>query len=159
MDSKDSATDLSRLHDIVEPGPVSWWPMSIGWWILIVSGVLLVSMVCLRNWKRWRADAFRREALREVADASNAATIAALIRRTALASYARAEIAGLNGDAWVGWLEEKVSMSAPEQVRRLLAGGLYKQDIAEDTIVLRRWAEQWILKHEVANMNLDKNID
>ena len=60
-----------------------------------------------RRWIRHhRANAYRRAALREITAAGqDPAALAEILRRTALSAFPRAEVAGLYGDAWLGFLD------------------------------------------------------
>jgi hypothetical protein len=108
--------DLSRLTlvellDLLEPVPeppqVSLWPQTAGWiW-------LGLAVACVAAWlgRRWlmnrRANAYRRAALKEIAAAGDdPVALAVIVRRTALAGYPRAEVAGLYGEDWLAFLDE-----------------------------------------------------
>lgn len=107
----------AQLHDIVSPEPVSWIPQTAGWAVLF--GVLVVAgaWVGWRRWRRWRADRYRREALSRLAELTQAAGderrragalagLPVLVKQTALAGHRRSEVAGLNGDEWLRFLDE-----------------------------------------------------
>jgi hypothetical protein len=105
--------DLANLRDIAVPTPVPWWPPAPGWWILAAALLLAAAVLVLRRLRRWRADAYRRAALRELAalEAGSmpagqlAAAVSTLLKRTALAAYPRADCASLSGAAWVDFLD------------------------------------------------------
>ena len=50
----ESPTGLDRLHDIVLPPPIPWWPPAPGWYVVL--GVLLLAGLAAAwwSWKRWR---------------------------------------------------------------------------------------------------------
>jgi hypothetical protein len=104
------------LRDLHLPEAVGWWPLAPGWWVLL--GVLAIGVLVLsrRAWLRWRHDAARRIALRELErlersyrEAPNAVLLATrlseLLRRTMLAYSPRAQVAGLTGQEWLAWLD------------------------------------------------------
>jgi hypothetical protein len=104
---------LDQLQDIVEPPPVSLLPATWAW--AVVAAVALAALALgLGAWLRHRrATAYRRAALAELreltpaleaGDAGALGRLETLIRRTALAGFPRAEVAGLTGDAWLGFL-------------------------------------------------------
>ena len=142
---------LSNLHDIVLPPEISWWPLSPGWWVIVAVVFLLLFLLARRAWKRWMANAYRRAALQELAAARDAATVAELLRRTALAVAPRSEIASLTGEAWLDWLDSRASSSIPDEVRNRLGRGLYAP---EGSAILdeatRAYAAHWIRTHTVA---------
>ncbi len=103
---------LSRLHDIVVPEPLPWWPPAPGWIVLAVLALLAGVGLAWIRWRRWKRDAYRRAALTELdrigSDRTGGlAALPALIKRTALAAYPRAEVASLHGDAWLEFLDRE----------------------------------------------------
>lgn len=101
---------LDLLDKLVEPGDpplVSMMPQTWGWvFLAIVAGVLAV-LASLRLYRTWRANAYRRSALKELAKAQGKPEkIAAILRRTALAAFPRKEVAGLTGPDWLQFLKK-----------------------------------------------------
>lgn len=98
---------LDQLVPPTEPTPISMAPETFGWW------VVLALLACALAYGVWRyvlyrrRTAYRRAALRALAAAGqDAAALAAILRRTALAAYPRAEVAGLSGEAWLAFLDD-----------------------------------------------------
>jgi len=146
----DSATSLDRLHDIVQPPPVPWWPPAPGWYVVLALAAVATAWLGFRYWRQWRANAYRREALRELKTADTPAEIAELLRRTAIAVAPRQTVASLSGSDWVEWLTESTGQPVPRPVHVQLAGGIYEAD-NEDTDVtpMRMYAETWIKQHHL----------
>ena len=108
-------TSLERLHDIVAPQFVPWWPPAPGWyWVL---GFLSVLVLVLVVWAvlHWLHNCYRREALEELAQqetnlgdsnqrAAAITTIANLLKRTALSAFPRESVASLTGTVWLAFL-------------------------------------------------------
>jgi hypothetical protein len=109
---------LQELRDIHLPPPVSWWPLAPGWWMVI--GLVLVMIVVLLLWYRkrrrvWQQDAWRREALQELAslqaELAGISThqalskLSILIRRVVITCFPRHDVASLHGDRWLAFLE------------------------------------------------------
>ncbi|WP_336487027.1 DUF4381 domain-containing protein [Methylobacterium nigriterrae] len=106
---------LENLRDLALPPPVSLWPPAPGWWIL-AAGLASASVVAgWRSWRRYRADAYRREACRQLDAierrvdaglcAGAASELAVVLKRTALAAFPRAAVASLTGPAWLRFLD------------------------------------------------------
>ncbi|WP_417749626.1 DUF4381 domain-containing protein [Rosistilla oblonga] len=146
----DDATSLDRLHDIVVPPEVPWWPPAPGWYavmILVAAGVLAIAY---RAWRHWQANRYRRAALQELQSADSAAAISEILRRTALAIQPRGEIADLVGDRWAAWLSEAAPQPMPPQVREQLASAIYrKSETTGELNSLREYASGWIQTHEI----------
>lgn len=144
----DAATSLDRLHDIVEPSAVPWWPPAPGWYWVIAFAVVAIMAFAFRCWKRWQGNAYRREALRVLRSAETAEEIAELLRRTSLAIAPRATVASLTGEAWPKWLAALQSQPMPPSVERLLAGTLYEPPMQDaELTTLRTYAQTWIERH------------
>lgn len=106
---------LDRLHDVIAPPPVPWWPPAPGWlWLgsFLLAAVLVWS---LRAWIRHQADRYRREALAALTEyeaslsdpdrrAPAIAGMAELLKRAALTVWPRREVASLQGEAWADFL-------------------------------------------------------
>lgn len=109
----DTEALLSQLRDIQAP-EVSWVPAP-GWWILVA--VLLAMAVLIWLWyKRYQALSWQREANQELerlrGQASHSsvrqslAGLSTLVRRVALAARPRAQVASLQGQAWLQELDD-----------------------------------------------------
>ncbi len=104
------------LRDLHLPEPVGWWPLAPGWWFLIGVLAVLLAYAVYRSYQRYRHNAPRRFALRQLArfeseylEHRNPVTLgkqlSELLRRGMLAYADRDEVAGLTGDAWLAWLD------------------------------------------------------
>lgn len=112
-------TSLDRLHDIVPPPAVPWWPPAPAWyWVL---GLLCIAIVVwlLRSFLHWQRNRYRREALAEFAKHEAAlrdptqrggtlAALAELLKRTAITAFPREDVASLTGTAWDSFLNSTV---------------------------------------------------
>jgi len=157
---------LERLHDIVAAPPVSWWPPAPGWYL--VSGFLVVALSWLgwRRYRRWRADAYRRAALKELkalsAQRENGeeirkalASLPVLLKRTALAVWPRERVAGLSGRSWLEFLDATGNTrdftEGPGRVLPDLAytGSAMASSFTEERLdSLIQCAGRWIRRHK-----------
>ena len=81
----EDSTNLDRLNDRALPPEVPWLPPAPGWYVVLACLLVIGLRFCWRAWKRWKADAYRRESLRPLSAAPNVAAISEILRRTALA--------------------------------------------------------------------------
>jgi len=144
------ATSLDRLHDVSIPPDISWWPPAPGWYgVLTILGVGL----CVLSWRwfvKFRSNAYRRIALRELNTLHDPASIAELLRRTALAIVPRQSISKLTGTQWLDWLSSHCPEPMPESVKSQLTDGTYRKTvIPTETDDLRQYAAQWITQHQI----------
>lgn len=139
---------LALLEAPLEPEPISMWPATEGW--LWLGGALAAGLAWLawRMIKRWRAGAYRRAALRALEGADNdAARIALVLRRTALAAYPRARIAALHGEAWLRFLDQSADMRAfLNGPGAALARAAYAETPADPE--LGRLGRLWVKRHK-----------
>lgn len=113
---------LEKMHDIEGLGPISLWPLAIGWWVVIGLGIIVLSITVwyFFRWftyrKSWKYDTNKK--LNSLLDnlskpsitASDIQNIASLfseyLRRIALQKFSRNACAGLTGYAWLEWLSK-----------------------------------------------------
>ena len=105
------------LRDLHLPELIGWWPLAPGWWFLIVLVASGIGYLLYQSFAKWRRNASRRVALRELAriqaefkhgvdETSLAIELSELLRRTMLAYAPRNEVAGLTGEKWLEWLDQ-----------------------------------------------------
>lgn len=143
-----SSTSLDRMHDIVVPTPIPWWPPAPGWYVVIaiLVGGLVVSGCLL--FQRWRAHAYRRQAVQELAASTTVAEVSEVLRRTALVIASRTEVANQVGAKWPDWLAEHAEVTMSERVRGQLTRGAYaRREDAEDVRELKDYSVRWIKSH------------
>ena len=123
---------LDRLHDIVTPPPVSWWPPAPGWYVGAALLLLILLLLLIRSVSRYRANAYRRAALRELAELEQAnrwRKLPALLKRVALSAFPRSEVASLTGESWVAWLNQHGNgIEFGGESARLLSSETYNPD-------------------------------
>ncbi|GAB4066823.1 DUF4381 domain-containing protein [Ancylobacter sonchi] len=149
--------DLSRLADIVVPPPVAWWPPAPGWWMLLAALLAAGLILLVAAVRRWRRNAYRREALAALdrlgpaTDAAGIAAVSAVLKRTALAAYPRDQVASLTGRAWVAFLD-RTSGSQTFSASGL-AGAASGAPAGEETeqlgAALLAAARRWVTHHRV----------
>lgn len=144
----DDPADLSKLNDIIVPPDVSWWPLAPGWIILLSLAASATCYYVYRGIQNWKRNAYRREALKQLAAADSPAAIAEILRRTALAVSTREEIAALQGEQWVEWLARGIDSKPSDDVRRSLTQSIYAPKGSDSTpAALKQFAETWISRH------------
>jgi len=105
------------LRELHLPEMIGWWPLAPAWWFLILLACAGLAFLLHRSFAKWRHNAARRVALRELAriqheyrdgvdEISLAIELSELLRRTMLAYAPRNEVAGLAGDSWLRWLDQ-----------------------------------------------------
>lgn len=145
---KDDPASLRNLHDLVPPAEIGWWPLAPGWYFVGTLFFVIAVWLGLRFWRQWQGDAYRRAALKELEKATETVEVAAILRRTALASVQRGEVAPKTGDDWTNWLATCLPEPMPEEVRRALGTSLYGAEVdSRLPRPLREYAARWIRHH------------
>jgi len=109
------------LRDLHLPDAIGWWPLAPGWWFVLLLTAVVIGYGVWRAFERWRHNAPRRYALRELARYEaeyrkhrNPVTLgkqlSELLRRGMLAYAPRDEVAGLTGEAWLSWLDNNMPL-------------------------------------------------
>jgi hypothetical protein len=110
------------LRDLHLPEMIGSWPLAPGWWVVIAMLLLCVAYLVRKSFIKWRYNAPRRLALRElnrirgeydsgVDIVTLGKELSELLRRAMLAYAPRNEVAGLTGDAWLRWLDQGLEQS------------------------------------------------
>jgi hypothetical protein len=142
---------LDRLAEPLEPAPVSMVPQTAGWTVLAVLLALFLAWFAWRWVKRWRANAYRRAALAELdAAGDDPATVADILRRTALAAWPRDRVASLSGADWLRFLDATGGgggfLDGPGAA---LASAPYRPGAAAPASGLGALAARWVRRHRV----------
>lgn len=142
---------LDQLHDFYQPPPPAWTPQTTGWYVLFgIIGLLLLWMI-VHATRRWLANRYRREALRELVNLPPD-QFSALLKRVALTAWPRERVASLSGDAWLKFLSESANdhlfLNAPGN--RIEEIALRAATVSsEDEQALRKTTAEWIRRHRV----------
>ena len=142
---------LEGLNDIVIPAPVSLMPQTVGW---IIPGVIVIAVlatVAVLAWRRYRRNAYRREALALV-ESTPLIALPALVKRVALAAAPRTEVASLTGDEWLSFLDKAYGgdgfTNGPGHALATLSFSPAPDD-QRASAPLRNLVALWIRKHRV----------
>ncbi|WP_413991112.1 DUF4381 domain-containing protein [Labrys okinawensis] len=152
--------DLSRLHDIAAPSGFPFWPLAPGMWILIAALAAILLLQAWRTWLRYRANAYRRIALRELdavaapaegGGADDVLRVSAILKRVALVSYPREQVASLSGKAWAGFI---AAQSRPgidvAAITSALEGAFAAKEAGTSVHSLVAAARAWVRLHQAA---------
>lgn len=151
---QDDSANLDRLHGLAVPPEIPWWPPAPGWYVVMA----IVALGALRTgwlvWQRWKANAYRRAALRQLESAKDVPAVAELLRRTALAVAPRTKVTSLSGEAWLGWLAERCAIPISDEVRQTLTVDIYAReasvtDSASSLDSTKAYVSRWIAEHEM----------
>ncbi|WP_017220383.1 DUF4381 domain-containing protein [Moritella dasanensis] len=104
---------LAQLKDIHLPTPVSAWPLSLYWWLVIIVLVLIVGLAIYAVLQYIKKTRLTRLALAELAllqqQGCEVNDLHHLLKRIVLSSFPRETAASLHSDAWLAFLDQQAS--------------------------------------------------
>ncbi|MDX2321941.1 MAG: DUF4381 domain-containing protein [Moritella sp.] len=104
---------LAQLKDIHLPTPVSAWPLSLYWWLVIIVLVLISGLAIYAVLQYIKKTRLTRLALAELAllqqQGCEVNDLHHLLKRIVLSSFSREAVASLHGDAWLRFLDQQAS--------------------------------------------------
>ncbi|MFR0687912.1 DUF4381 domain-containing protein [Enterobacterales bacterium AE_CKDN230030158-1A_HGKHYDSX7] len=159
---------IDQLKELPPPPPLAgYWPQTWGW--LVLALVLLAiagAWACWRH-RRWRRDAYRREALARLDELGRSLDdpqqrlralrqLPQLVKRVALSMPAGEKAAPLGGEAWLAYLQQRSSTSLPANLDQQLELLAYAPDARVAVLeegearALLVACRQWVEVHHVA---------
>ena len=171
MKSPDPAS-LQNLNDIVLPATVSWWPLAVGWYFLIGISFILFAWYGYRSLRHWFENRYRRAALselqllaedmqQEALRDSSLRQIPVLLKRTALSTYPRNQVASLAGKDWHQFLNSKLkSPTFTESAATTLdtisySSGKLSGIDSRAVAALLNASRHWLKHHQPASLKQD----
>ena len=141
---------MDMMHGIVYPGPISMFPETLGWQLLGAWFLTCVLLILIDQVRRYRANRYRREAIRLVSRLNvelpnTAAKIATLVKRTAIAAFPREEVASLTGKDWQAFLEQSAARKLSLEEVEVLASAAYDPGVSAKKA--QSAAIKWIRLH------------
>ncbi|WP_226704165.1 DUF4381 domain-containing protein [Microbulbifer elongatus] len=142
---------IAQLVPPPEPPAIPMWPATPLAKGLCALFLLILLLFIWRQIHIYRANAYRRAALAELRQGEgDAAQIAAILRRTALAAYPREEVAALTGEHWLEFLNQHYPGNAFEgEVGHELLQSPYRKTTSHKSDALIQAAQDWIRQHKV----------
>jgi hypothetical protein len=147
---------LQGLRGLHLPPPVSVWPPAPGWWLLALL-IILLAVVAVWGWRRYRKRAYRRLALKQlqqlrtVAQRGQASTVLAqlsiLLRRVAISRYGREEVAALCGKDWLAFLDRTGRTRGFSEQAQALVDAPYQRNAPQQVEPLLDLAQHWVRVH------------
>jgi hypothetical protein len=146
------------MVDFSVPEPVSYWPQTTAWLVLFFFVLSLTLIFSWCHWVKYKNNAYRRQAVKEldlVTQHGNVpqqiSAIANIIKRVALVSFDRDQVAETFGVAWLAFLDQScVGVQFSKGAGKHLLSGPYQktvdatQEEINDLVVL---TGKWIVKH------------
>lgn len=146
---------LTKLHDIQLPAPISWWPLAPGWYLLLLLSLFLVVLliyIARRSYVNGRAkrqalqllEIYEQEYQRDSNSQLSSMKVSELLRRVALVYFSREQVASLQGEAWLAFLNKTSKGIDFNRLRDELLELPYQPAKDVDLQFLFRGAKAWI---------------
>ena len=140
-------TSLDNLHDIYIPPEVGFFPLTEGYVALLVFiGSLFITFVYLLI-ARYRANRYKREAVKELHTLEDVSAIFLLVKRVLLTSRDRTEVASLSGSALI----ESMGMFKQKEQLLKASNTIYDPSLTLDgyeLVGLKKIVKRWIKKQQ-----------
>lgn len=157
---QDSQSSELELGAILEPEPISFSFNTIGWKILLVLLIFLIIYVGYRIFVTYKNNKYKRNAVAEIEALvknneqplnSFITSVLIILKQTALQSYTRVEVASLQGDEWLSFLDEKVPGSNFIAYKTAITDAIYSKTLLTKADFNKEEFSQltikWIKKH------------
>lgn len=155
---------LAQLKDIHLPAAISWWPPAPGWIIILASLLFLAVGIIYGFVLYYRHRQARRQALRllltyqqeyrsGVPSQMISVKVSELLRRVALVYYPRKQVASLQGEAWLDFLNATGKNVDFYTVRESLLSLPYQENQEVNLKPLLNLAQVWIKQRGAACSN------
>ena len=147
------------IKDIHLPEAISWWPLAMGWWLLIallMTVIIIVIVGFKRQYKQKHSNKFRRLSLRKqiMSELVDIQTInddrlfleqlSALLKRVAITQHGQ-QIAGLSGQKWLQFLDQQWDLQSFSQgIGQVLIDLPYQKNPQPDRHMLLRVSKNWL---------------
>lgn len=155
-----------NLRDIHLPEPISWWPIAPGWWLIIVSVILIAIvsyLVKVIKQKRKRQQQLPNDIKVELEKIKQqfqkthnkvqlAKALSILLRRASISYFPEKNIAGLTGENWLAYLDKTLTAGSTKEpfhsdIGKILLSAPYLPDTADlsfDAQALITLCESWL---------------
>jgi len=153
---------LSKLHDIITPDAIGFFPLASAWYSVILLCLALGFHVAFRYYKQYEKMQYKREALELLetlkktaetgTDKEMIVALLSLAKRVGMTAYGRENIATLSPDAWWEFVQEhskaQISSALVGKIERLLYQD--ETDFSEtDVKELFDLVTMWVKSHKV----------
>ena len=152
---------LEYLEPIIPPESVPFWPPAPGWYVIGFLIMFILVFMIRKNWIRHKRNRYRRSALIQINRLSGfrenqilpsqIGSLNVILKRTALVTFGRKEVASLTAENWVTFLTQNCAKADFTPFRTWFPDQSYQK---ENNISYDEWrlllieAEKWVKYHQ-----------
>jgi hypothetical protein len=155
---------LAALRDIHLPAPIGWWPLAPGWYVVLMFSLLMLLAAIAVLYRQYHQGRARRQALQLLKNYEAlhqkkansqliAAAISELLKRVALVYFPRTDVASLQGEAWLLFLNNTAKGIDFNLVKQELIEVPFKPKQQIDLGELFRLARAWVTQRSGRCLN------
>lgn len=147
---------VMQLVDIPLPEPISWWPLSTGWYVVLIAICLALGLLMIRKRRRWVANRYRRVAYRELQTLTleNASAMNQILRQ-AVSNGKSSIVLNHTGVAWYQLIRSsskqpilsESQLFQLEQLNYQPAQNVAKHLSQNDFVTLKELCLRWVKEH------------
>ncbi len=128
-----------ELGEILEAEPIPFTFDTLGWKIVFVFLLLIIAYVFYKLYLKYKSNQYRRDAVaemeilkanQEISESSFITQSVVILKRIALLTYKREDVASLQGENWLRFLDGKVSNINFTKYTKEIENAVY-QDISD----------------------------
>lgn len=147
-----------QLRDVDMPQEISWWPLALGWWILIALATIVAISALIYLLKKRKRNRYRKAALAELQaiysnwqnDQQSAIYLQsanAILKRCLLHLSNDAASATRTGEAWIAVLNSYTKQRLSPQAETAIGIACYQADPQVDIGHIQLQVSRWIKSH------------
>jgi hypothetical protein len=152
-----SSLDLGNIR---EPEPVAFTFDTIGWQVLFLVLFLVILFIIYKVHQKYQHNKYRRDAIQSIEEIATTfgnnpvngiIETLFILKKTALQTFSREEVASLNGEKWLDFLDQKAKHTNFKAYKNLVAHVVYKNemnfenDFNKNTFI--SMSKTWIKEH------------
>ena len=150
---------LDNLGPVLEAEPIKFSFNSPGWYFLGLTGLLILLFILIRALKKYKKNHYRREAIKslgqlkinkpEYTSDSAVKDVLITLKKVALQTYGRKEVASLYGISWLSFLDSKAKNISFSKFQPIISKVTYegKSIGVKDLNELMNLSKKWIRNH------------
>ena len=125
-----------ELRSIIEPDPIAFTFDTLGWKIILALFILLSLFLAYKLLIKYKKNQYRRDAVKEIeaiitnnqyTENLRITKLLFILKRTALQTYNRTDVASLQGDTWLEFLDNKVTGVNFTKYKQTISDALYRE--------------------------------
>ena len=154
-----------QLRDVQMPADISWWPLAIGWWIMIAVVLICLATLFVKLRNTHRQNRYRKMAIRELEhsfvlwqqdqDTANYLQSANNILKRCIAYIESTQLTigrsytSLSGQPWLNVLNEFTKTPLSIDCQLALATLAYAENPNCDVATLNDELLEWLTRHQL----------